>query len=174
MSPPSRLPSSFSTYLSTSTIASKARSALVTAGSYVASTAAQLPTSGSSSSSTSTSSNRSSADNIGKKQTWEEWARDWTDGRKNVIKGYESIHVLPGWAVKKHRAKVKDDERVSFFMFESKCERKANEYLALPFDLHISTLGFCTFVREPQSASRTQRAFLRIAKSVLILLDVVA
>lgn len=32
------------------------------------------------------------------------------------------------------------------------------------FDLHVSTTGFCTFVRDPTSISRTQRALMGIAK----------
>lgn len=32
------------------------------------------------------------------------------------------------------------------------------------FDMHVSVGGFCTFVRDASSASRTQRAIMRIAK----------
>ncbi|KAK4689792.1 pre-60S factor REI1, partial [Tremellales sp. Uapishka_1] len=63
----------------------------------------------------------------------------------------EGINVLPGWAVKKVRKKRE--------------LRGSSEGTDAPFDLHISTLGFCTFVRDPSSISRTQRAFMRLAKS---------
>jgi hypothetical protein len=34
-----------------------------------------------------------------------------------------------------------------------------------PFDLHISTSGFANSLRSPENASRSQRVFMKIAKS---------
>jgi hypothetical protein len=37
--------------------------------------------------------------------------------------------------------------------------------LMAAFDLHVSVAGFCNYVRDADSMSRTQRAFVAIAKS---------
>lgn len=36
--------------------------------------------------------------------------------------------------------------------------------LTAAFDLHVSTAGFCSFIRDPSNATRTQRALMGIAK----------
>ncbi|CAK9784258.1 hypothetical protein CC85DRAFT_324886 [Cutaneotrichosporon oleaginosum] len=77
-----------------------------------------------------------------KPQTWGEWAREWRDGRKSSIKGQEVLNLLPGWAVKRPCKDGGEDA----------------------FDLHVSTAGFCSFIRDPSSATRTQRALMGIAK----------
>ncbi|TXT13479.1 hypothetical protein VHUM_00846 [Vanrija humicola] len=122
--------SGLSSYLgSTAGFASKAKSAFFSAGSYVATTASTVAAAASAQ----TSGERRAA--------WEDWARDWRDGKRSSIIGKETIHVLPGWAAKKPRG---DDPKA--------------------FDLSVSTVGYCTFVRDPKSASRTQRALMGIAK----------
>lgn len=82
--------SGFSSYLgSTSAFASKAKSAFFSAGSYVATTASTVAA-------------VASAQTSGERRTaWEDWARDWRDGKRASISGKETIHVLPGWAAKK-------------------------------------------------------------------------
>lgn len=77
-----------------------------------------------------------------KSQTWGEWAREWRDGRKGPVKGQEVLNLLPGWAVKRACRDGGEDA----------------------FDLHVSTTGFCSFIRDPSNATRTQRALMGIAK----------
>ncbi|BEI88420.1 uncharacterized protein CcaverHIS019_0111380 [Cutaneotrichosporon cavernicola] len=77
-----------------------------------------------------------------KPQTWGEWAREWRDGRKGPVKGQEVLNLLPGWAVKRPCKDGGEDA----------------------FDLHVSTTGFCSFIRDPSTATRTQRALMGIAK----------
>ncbi|KAL7424342.1 hypothetical protein Q5752_000024 [Cryptotrichosporon argae] len=104
--------------------ASRARSALASASTYVASTASSVA-------SAAVAAGAATAD---RKASWDEWM-----GRRGA--GQETINVLPGWAVR--RARADDDDA---------------------FDLHVLTLGFCSFVRDPRTATRTQRALMAVAK----------
>ncbi|KAF8623118.1 hypothetical protein AX17_007552 [Amanita inopinata Kibby_2008] len=62
--------------------------------------------------------------------------------RSNAPNGtIESITLLPGWAVRRY---VHDDQS--------------------KFDLHVNISGFASSQRYPQSATRAQRAFVRLAK----------
>jgi hypothetical protein len=135
--------------------ASKARAALSSAGSYVASTASSVAAAAAASSE---GEPRGLEGNVpGKKQTWEEWARDWRDGRRAAIKGTETLYVVPGWAVKRPRTDAGEDGEYACFVYVSVLTTAA-------FDLHVSVSGFCNFVRDPGSTSRTQRAIIGIAK----------
>ncbi|CAD6583113.1 MAG: deubiquitinating enzyme [Tremellales sp. Tagirdzhanova-0007] len=77
-----------------------------------------------------------------KKQGWKRWFKDWTLRRKRGVKGVESIHLLPGWAVQYHR---ETDKKKSI-------------------DVRISIEGFCRLVDASHTHSRLHRAFLTVAR----------
>jgi hypothetical protein len=65
------------------------RSALASAGSYVASQAGLIPD----------RSVRGNAEGNEKEKSWGEWARDWRDRRAQEGKAEESLNLLPGWVI---------------------------------------------------------------------------
>lgn len=99
--------SSFSSFFSSTGLGSKAkssvsylasnskpyRSALASAGSYVASQTGLIPD----------RSVRGNAEGNDKEKSWGEWARDWRDRRAQEGKAEESLNLLPGWVVLRPR-----------------------------------------------------------------------
>ncbi|KAG9104237.1 hypothetical protein FRC06_004221 [Ceratobasidium sp. 370] len=85
----------------------------------------------------------------GKRQTWEEWAREKRQRRREEQRGAERIGLFPGWAVRRYpdtRLPNKDDNVQQFAI-----------------DVFIS--GFASSLRTPEQATRSQRAFMSIART---------
>lgn len=123
------------------------RSALANAGSYVATQTGLLPD----------RSVKATAEGNEKDKTWGEWARDWRDRRAQEGKAEETLNLLPGWVVVLPRKTSElDDSGVK------------------PFDLKIATSGFANSLRSPENATRSQRVFMKIAKSFAALPQVSA
>ncbi|KAF8605794.1 hypothetical protein BDV93DRAFT_28854 [Ceratobasidium sp. AG-I] len=83
-----------------------------------------------------------------KRQTWEEWAKEKRQRRREEQKGVEKISLFPGWAVRRYpeatRSKGKDDIQ--------------------QFTIDVFVSGFASSLRTPEQATRSQRAFMRIAR----------
>jgi hypothetical protein len=88
-----------------SNLFSRARLAVSSAGTYIASGAGSIAASASRRSASDPKSPSSQEDDEDQPrksttQSWEDWARSWADGSGNGPIGRESINILPGWAVK--------------------------------------------------------------------------
>ncbi|QRV73916.1 phosphatidate phosphatase APP1 [Ceratobasidium sp. AG-Ba] len=83
-----------------------------------------------------------------KRQTWEEWAREKRQRRREEQRGTERISLFPGWAVRRY-----PDTGL----------RVANgDVQEFSIDLFVS--GFVSSLRTPDQATRSQKAFMRIAR----------
>ncbi len=51
------------------------------------------------------------------KQGWDEWMREWRPGRKGIVKGMESVQLLPGWAVQRYRSPRKAMHSGGYYAF---------------------------------------------------------
>ncbi|KAJ6625845.1 hypothetical protein B0H10DRAFT_1782443 [Mycena sp. CBHHK59/15] len=83
----------------------------------------------------------------GKKQSWKDWAGQKISGRGQGASSQDSerIALFPGWAARRHHL-----------------DEVGRTQEAFDVDLFVS--GFASSHRAPELASRSQRAFLRLAK----------
>lgn len=127
----------------------RARAALSVASSYATSAAGQAA---GQISALSTSTNN---------QSWEDWFQDIRNRRKVPIPGIDDIYLMPGWAVGRPRQGVGG-------LTNGKPTYTWTNVIELtftgPFDVFLSTTGFCAHTREPHLASRTQRAVIALVK----------
>ncbi|THU92947.1 hypothetical protein K435DRAFT_779999 [Dendrothele bispora CBS 962.96] len=77
--------------------------------------------------------------------SWREWAGQKITGTGPNTPGTERIALFPGWAARNYRS-TKD--------------RNAAD----PFEVHVYVSGFATVHRAPEFVSRSQRAFMRLAR----------
>ncbi|CAE6483465.1 unnamed protein product [Rhizoctonia solani] len=85
-----------------------------------------------------------------KRQTWEEWAREKRQRRREEQRGIEKLALFPGWAVRRYPhggplANLKHDD-------------------VQPFAIDIFISGFASSLRTPDQATRSQKAFMRLAR----------
>ncbi|KAJ7495911.1 hypothetical protein B0H11DRAFT_2001197 [Mycena galericulata] len=86
----------------------------------------------------------------GEKQSWKEWAgQKISAGMRGATggsaQGSERIALFPGWAARRYR-------------------RDAEGRVQEAFDIDLFVSGFASSHRAPELASRSQRAFIRLAK----------
>ncbi|KAG8788635.1 hypothetical protein FRC15_003159 [Serendipita sp. 397] len=81
----------------------------------------------------------------GQPQTWREWAASKIPSRGPSIPGVETVHLFPGWATR----------------------RSTNKDAGFTLFLHIS--GFASSLRPPEQATRSQKAFMAIARRMAAL-----
>ncbi|KAG8834561.1 hypothetical protein FRC17_008395 [Serendipita sp. 399] len=81
----------------------------------------------------------------GQPQTWREWARSKIPSRGPPVLGVETVHLFPGWATR----------------------RSTNRDAGFTIVLHIS--GFASSLRPPEQATRSQKAFMAIARRMAAL-----
>ncbi|KAK7466291.1 hypothetical protein VKT23_005019 [Stygiomarasmius scandens] len=77
--------------------------------------------------------------------SWREWAGQKITGTGPNVPGKERIALFPGWATRKYR-QVND--------------RNVGD----PFEIDVYVSGFATVHRAPEFVSRSQKAFMRLAK----------
>ncbi|KDN47043.1 hypothetical protein RSAG8_03820, partial [Rhizoctonia solani AG-8 WAC10335] len=85
-----------------------------------------------------------------KRQTWEEWAREKRQRRNEEQRGTEQLALFPGWAVRRYSpggslVNLKHDD-------------------VQPFAVDIFVSGFASSLRTPDQATRSQKAFMRLAR----------
>ncbi|EUC59136.1 DUF2183 family protein [Rhizoctonia solani AG-3 Rhs1AP] len=85
-----------------------------------------------------------------KRQTWEEWAREKRQRRKEEQRGIEKLALFPGWAARRYPnggplINLKHDS-------------------VQPFTVDIFVSGFASSLRTPDQATRSQKAFMRLAR----------
>ncbi|KAG8725663.1 hypothetical protein FRC12_024156, partial [Ceratobasidium sp. 428] len=76
-----------------------------------------------------------------KRQTWEEWARERRQRRREEQRGVERIALFPGWAVRRYPDNVvlaKGDVQ--------------------QFSIDVFVSGFASSLRTPEQATRSQKA----------------
>ncbi|KAJ7574374.1 hypothetical protein C8J56DRAFT_1064884 [Mycena floridula] len=78
----------------------------------------------------------------GPQQTWKQWAGQKINAARNHGPGQEQLALFPGWAARRYE-KQKQEEA---------------------FDVDIFISGFASVRRAPDMASRSQKAFIRLAK----------
>ncbi|KAF9024747.1 hypothetical protein BDZ89DRAFT_1068855 [Hymenopellis radicata] len=80
------------------------------------------------------------------RQTWKEWAGEKINSRRGQsAPAIEKVAVFPGWAARKYASGTGNADE--------------------PFEVDVYISGFATSHRPPELASRSQRAFMRLAKS---------
>ncbi|KAG9099883.1 hypothetical protein FS749_000141 [Ceratobasidium sp. UAMH 11750] len=84
-----------------------------------------------------------------KRQTWEEWARERRQRRREEQRGAERIALFPGWAVRRYP--------------DTRPLTKAGDVQQFAIEVFVS--GFASSLRTPEQATRSQRAFMSIARS---------
>ncbi|KAH8111003.1 hypothetical protein DFH11DRAFT_708254 [Phellopilus nigrolimitatus] len=84
----------------------------------------------------------------GQKQSWREWAGDKISRRTNSMNeaAVEKVSLFPGWAARRYHGE------------------EAGRYSA-EFSLEVFVSGFAASYVPPESATRSQRAFMRLAKA---------
>ncbi|ELU43400.1 hypothetical protein AG1IA_02579 [Rhizoctonia solani AG-1 IA] len=85
-----------------------------------------------------------------KRQTWEEWAREKRQRRREEQRGAEKLALFPGWAVRRY---PNEGSLVSM---------KHDEVQRFAVDIFVS--GFASSLRTPDQATRSQKAFMRLAR----------
>ncbi|TFK69303.1 hypothetical protein BDN72DRAFT_840591 [Pluteus cervinus] len=84
-------------------------------------------------------------------QSWRQWAgkiKDkWSPGENGPSSAIDYVHLFPGWAVRRPRQ-----------------DSTALTAVPRPFDVDIYVAGFADSSRPLESLTRSQRAFLRLAK----------
>ncbi|KAH7335491.1 hypothetical protein B0J17DRAFT_670361 [Rhizoctonia solani] len=85
-----------------------------------------------------------------KRQTWEEWAREKRERRREEQRGAEKLALFPGWAVRRYPnggplMNLKHDDIQHFAV-----------------DVFVS--GFASSLRTPDQATRSQKTFMRLAR----------
>ncbi|CAE6418369.1 unnamed protein product [Rhizoctonia solani] len=85
-----------------------------------------------------------------KRQTWEEWAREKRQRRREEQRGVEKLALFPGWAVRRY---LNEGSLVS--MKHDDIKR---------FDVNVFVSGFASSLRTPEQATRSQKAFMRLAR----------
>ncbi|CAE7092640.1 unnamed protein product [Rhizoctonia solani] len=85
-----------------------------------------------------------------KRQTWEEWAREKRQRRREEQRGTEKLTLFPGWAVRRY---------VNGTPLVFKHEDDVH-----PFSVDIFVSGFASSLRTPDQATRSQKAFMRLAR----------
>ncbi|KAG9128563.1 hypothetical protein FRC07_003452 [Ceratobasidium sp. 392] len=83
-----------------------------------------------------------------KRQTWEEWARERRQRRREEQRGAERIALFPGWAVRRYP--------------DTMILAKSNDVQQFAIDVFVS--GYASSLRTPDQATRSQKAFMRIAR----------
>lgn len=83
-----------------------------------------------------------------KRQTWEEWARERRQRRREEQRGAEKLALFPGWAVRRYPNDSVPVEKGDVQRFT--------------IDIFIS--GFASSLRTPEQATRSQKAFMRLAR----------
>lgn len=99
------------------------------------------------------------------RQTWRQWAGDKLrrNGQSpgdnaNVV---EKVILFPGWAARRlHQPSSGGGARIS----SSVCAAFLTFYTETHFDAEVYVSGFATRLNHPEFMSRSQRAFLRLAK----------
>ncbi|KAG8739784.1 hypothetical protein FRC10_005167 [Ceratobasidium sp. 414] len=84
-----------------------------------------------------------------KRQTWEEWARERRQRRREEQRGAERIALFPGWAVRRDS--------------NTRLPTKRDDVRHFAIDVFVS--GFASSLRTPEQATRSQKAFMSIARS---------
>ncbi|CAE6455969.1 unnamed protein product [Rhizoctonia solani] len=85
-----------------------------------------------------------------KRQTWEEWAREKRQRRREEQRGAEKLALFPGWAVRRYPI---EGPLVSL---------KQDDVQRFTVDVFVS--GFASSLRTPDQATRSQKAFMRLAR----------
>ncbi|CAE6359224.1 unnamed protein product [Rhizoctonia solani] len=86
-----------------------------------------------------------------KRQTWEEWAREKRQRRREEQRGAEKLALFPGWAVRRY-----PHEGSLVSMQPDDIQR---------FNVDVFVSGFASSLRTPDQATRSQRAFMKLARS---------
>ena len=107
-------------------------------------------------------------------QNWKQWAgqkirRNLTKSEGKLV-GYEEIVLFPGWAAKRYIdiSGRPSGQGLSFpgatasRRLKLKTLRRPTE----PFEVDVFVSGYATACRPPELVTRSQRAFLRLAKGV--------
>ncbi|KZV78185.1 hypothetical protein EXIGLDRAFT_847755, partial [Exidia glandulosa HHB12029] len=84
------------------------------------------------------------------RQTWEQWARQKLSRTRSVddfgASGVEQVVLFPGWATRRYAS------------------QKASEGGVDEFTVDLAVSGYATSLRPPELATRSQKAFMRIAR----------
>ncbi|KAJ1306602.1 hypothetical protein OPQ81_007601 [Rhizoctonia solani] len=85
-----------------------------------------------------------------KRQTWEEWARERRQRRREEQRGTEKLALFPGWAVRRY---PNEGPLVNL---------KQDDVQHFGVDIFVS--GYASSLRTPDQATRSQKAFMRLAR----------
>lgn len=95
-------------------------------------------------------------------QSLSKWAGQKIRRNTTDVTTVDEVHLFPGWAVKRpHSPTGASGEPLRFLQFCSLTVVSADTF---DVDLHIS--GFATSRRTPEFLTRSQRAFLKLARSM--------
>ncbi|KAF5353097.1 hypothetical protein D9758_008708 [Tetrapyrgos nigripes] len=95
--------------------------------------------------------------------SWREWAGQKINRSGNSPSGSQTkLAMFPGWAARKYRPGKNRDVGGAFLLFLGEGVFLSFRIDAFEIDVYVS--GFATVYRAPEFATRSQKAFMRLAK----------
>ena len=92
------------------------------------------------------------------KQSWSHWAGQKIRRHSTDIATVDEVHLIPGWAAKRPRSEPESE----LFSFTSVVALTVHS--TDTFDVEVYVSGFATSRRLPEILTRSQRAFLKLAR----------